>query len=65
MATILEAKDDYNQLILTDQERRLIYKVRVALKDLPDDILRTLNTLVEQQRGLKRNKYLCLGSKAS
>lgn len=48
MATILEAKDDYNQLILTDQERRLIYKVRVALKDLPDDILRTLNTLVEQ-----------------
>lgn len=63
MATILEAKDDYNQLILTDQERRLIYKVRVALKDLPDDILRTLNTLVEQQRGSswsKRRYLLCL-----
>lgn len=57
MATILEAKDDYNQLILTDQERHLIYKVRVALKDLPDDILRTLNTLVEQQRGSGCSKY--------
>lgn len=51
MATILEAKDDYNQLILTDYERKLIFAVRNLLKDLPNDVLRTLNTLVEQNRG--------------
>ena len=51
MPTILESKDDYNQFILTDRERTLIYRLRVLLKDLPDDVLRTLNTLVEQQRG--------------
>lgn len=51
MAIILEAKDDSNQFILTDYERKLIYRLRVLLKDLPDDVLRTLNTLVEQQRG--------------
>lgn len=51
MAVILEAKDDSNQFILTDYERKLIYRLRVLLKDLPDDILRTLNTLTEQNRG--------------
>lgn len=52
MAIILEAKDDLNQFILTDYERKLIYRLRVLLKDLPDDVLRTLNTLVEQSRGM-------------
>jgi len=52
MAIILEAKDDLNQFILTDYERKLIYRLRVLLKDLPDDVLRTLNTLVEQNRGI-------------
>lgn len=55
MAIILEAKDDLNQFILTDYERKLIYRLRVLLKDLPDDVLRTLNTLVEQNRGIKIN----------
>lgn len=51
MAIILEAKDDFNQFILTDYERKMIFRLRTLLKDLPDDVLRTLNTLVEQQRG--------------
>ena len=55
MAIILEAKDDLNQFILTDYERKLIYRLRVLLKDLPDDVLRTLNTLVEQNRGIEFN----------
>ena len=57
MAIILEAKDDLNQFILTDYERKLIYRLRVLLKDLPDDVLRTLNTLVEQNRGI--NTRIC------
>ena len=57
MAIILEAKDDLNQFILTDYERKLIYRLRVLLKDLPDDVLRTLNTLVEQNRGIFTNIF--------
>lgn len=51
MATILESKDDFTNTVLTDNERRLIHKLRTLLLDLPDDIFRSLNTLVEQQRG--------------
>lgn len=51
MATILEAKDDYNKYVLTDYERELIHKLRTLLMDLPDDIFRSLGTLVESQRG--------------
>lgn len=58
MAIILEAKDDTNQFILTDYERKLIYRLRVLLKDLPDDVLRTLNTLVETQRGERWTDHL-------
>ena len=38
LATILESKDDYQKFILSDVERTLIYRVRVLLKDLPNDV---------------------------
>lgn len=51
MATVLESKDDVANLVLTDRERELVHKLRTLLLDLPDDVLRTLNTLVETSRG--------------
>lgn len=51
MATILEAKDDYNKYIMTDYERELVHKLRTLLRDLPEDIFRSLNTLVERSYG--------------
>lgn len=33
------------------RERELVHQLRVMLKDIPDDVYRSLNTLVEQQRG--------------
>lgn len=51
MATILESIDDFQQQPLTDRERELIHHLRVMLKDLPNDTFRSLNTLVEEQRG--------------
>lgn len=51
MATILEAKDDYNKYVFTDYERELVHKLRTLLRDLPEDIFRSLNTLVEKNHG--------------
>ena len=51
MSTILEAKSGMSTTPMTDYERELVHKLRTMLKDLPEDVLRTLNTLVEQQRG--------------
>lgn len=51
MATILESFDDFQDQPLTDRERELVHTLRVMLKDLPDDVFRSLNTLVEEQRG--------------
>ena len=51
MATTLESKDDVVNLIYTDEERRLVHKLRTLLMDLPDDVFRSLNTLVETRRG--------------
>lgn len=52
MAIILESiNDSKDNQIYTPQEKELIYRLRTMLKDLPDDVMRTLNTLVEEQRG--------------
>jgi hypothetical protein len=51
MSTILESKNDISTKALTDNEREMIHELRTLLLDLPDDIFRSLNTLVEQQRG--------------
>ena len=60
MATILESKDDYQKFILSDVERTLIYRVRVLLKDLPNDVFRSLNTLVEKNRGERWSDQMIL-----
>lgn len=36
---------------MTVRERELVNKLRVLLKDIPDDVYRSLSTLVEEQRG--------------
>ena len=51
MATILESVNDFSEHTYTDRERELIHRLRVMLKDLPDQTLHSLNTLVEEQRG--------------
>lgn len=51
MATILESVNEVSFQPLTDRERELVHYLRVMLKDIPDDIFRSLNTLVEEQRG--------------
>lgn len=51
MATVLTAINEVSDKIYTDEERELIYTLRVMLKDIPDDTFRSLNTLVEEQRG--------------
>lgn len=51
MAIILESFDDFKNSPMTDRERELLHTLRVMLKDLPDDVYRSLNTLVEEQRG--------------
>lgn len=51
MAIILDSIDDFQSAPLTDRERELIHYLRTMLKDLPDDVYRSLNTLVEEQRG--------------
>ncbi len=51
MAVILQSKDNYSTLGFTQKEREMIYHLRVMLKDLPDETFRSLNTLVEEQKG--------------
>lgn len=51
MATILDSIDSFEMPIYTDRERTLIHRLRVMLKDVPNDVCRSLNTLVEEQRG--------------
>jgi hypothetical protein len=55
MATILESVDSFLEQPMTDKERELIHTLRVMLKDLPDDTFRSLNTLVEDQKGERWN----------
>ncbi len=52
MPIILESiNDSKDTQVYTPKEKELIYHLRTMLKDLPSDTLRTLNTLVEEQRG--------------
>lgn len=51
MATILDPIGSLNSHSMTKNERELVTTLRVMLKDLPDDVYRSLNTLVEEQRG--------------
>lgn len=51
MAIILESQEDTTISPLTEVEKRLVYRLRVLLKDVPQDQMLTLNTLVESHRG--------------
>ena len=51
MPTILTPINQPKTLIMSKRERELVQQLRVMLKDLPDDVYRSLNTLVEEQRG--------------
>lgn len=51
MATILTSINSPIQAPLTTREREMVHHLRVLLKDLPDDTIRSLGTLVEEQRG--------------
>lgn len=51
LATILTPLNTSLKTIYSKKEYELINKLRYLLKDLPDDTYRSLNTLVEEQRG--------------
>jgi hypothetical protein len=60
MAIILQSKEDNTIAPLTDEEKDLIHKLRAMLKDVPDEQFRSLNTLVEKQRGQRWSDELLL-----
>ena len=51
LPTILTPLYSGTKQIYTKREYELITRLRYLLKDLPDDAYRSLNTLVEEQRG--------------
>jgi hypothetical protein len=52
MSIILESiEDSKDKQVYTVREKELLHELRVLLKDTPNEITRTLNTLVEEQRG--------------
>ncbi|AEO93425.1 gp165 [Bacillus phage G] len=51
MAVILTPINQVASHPTSKRERELIQQLRVMLKDLPQDVNRTLNTLVEEDRG--------------
>lgn len=51
MPTFLDSINDFDNQPMTDKEHEYVHTLRVMLKDLPDDVYRSLNTLVEEQRG--------------
>jgi hypothetical protein len=61
MATILESVDSFLDQPMSDRERELVFRLRGMLKDLPDDVMRSLNTLVEEQRGERWTDMMLLG----
>ena len=61
MPTILDSVNDYYEQPLTDRERMLVNRLRIMLKDLPEDVMRSLNTLVESHRGERWSDYMLLG----
>ena len=60
MPIILQSADDNTISPLTDKERDLVHKLRAMLKDVPDEQFRSLNTLVEKQRGQRWSDELLL-----
>ena len=60
MPIILQSSDDNSISPLTDRERDLVHKLRAMLKDIPDEQFRSLNTLVEKQRGQRWSDELLL-----
>lgn len=51
MAIVLESFDEFQSSPMTDRERELLHTLRTMLKDFSDDVYRSLNTLIEEQRG--------------
>lgn len=51
MGTILTSKNQPATSQMTTREREWVQQLRVMLKDLPEQVNRTLGTLVEQDRG--------------
>jgi len=60
MPIILQSSDDNSISPLTARERDLVHKLRAMLKDIPDEQFRSLNTLVEKQRGQRWSDELLL-----
>jgi hypothetical protein len=56
MSIILESiEDSKDNHVYTVREKELMHELRVMLKDTPQEVTRTLNTLVETQRGERWN----------
>lgn len=52
MAIILESiGDSMDKEVYSPREKEMIFKLRTMLKDVPQEVVHTLNTLVEEQRG--------------
>jgi len=60
MPIILQSSEDSLITPLSDSERDLVHKLRAMLKDVPDEQFRSLNTLVEKQRGQRWSDELLL-----
>ena len=60
MPIILQSSDDSSISPLTDTERDLVHKLRAMLKDMPEEQYRSLNTLIEKQRGYRWSDELLL-----
>lgn len=60
MPIILQSSKDNNISPLTEVEKDLVHKLRAMLKDMPDEQFRSLNTLVEKQRGQRWSDELLL-----
>jgi len=60
MAIVLESVDSLTTRIFSDRERDMIYKLRALLKDCDYPNVRTLNTLVENERGERWSDHLLL-----
>jgi hypothetical protein len=60
MPIVLQSSKDDSIAPLTSEERDLVHKLRAMLKDMPDEQFRSLNTLVEKQRGYRWSDELLL-----
>jgi len=60
MAIILESADDTLISPMTETEKLLIHRLRAMLKDIPEENMRTLNTLIENHRGYRWSDEILL-----